>query len=198
MSGLFDTITGFVGDEYTAAKGFVGKEYDQVVGYGSAKYHELKTNTQNWAKEVVKLMNLKVPPQFADQKNSLLSKARVIKAGAEKIFGKLDNINQLGFIPVVAGLTIGAVALASAGMTYWITGARALAAQVAVYNASLEHGSTPQQAADIASKVADTGGLMSSVKDVTSSLKQYAPLIGVVVIAVVFRKQIASMIKGRK
>lgn len=199
MASMFDNATHFVGSEYDAATGYVKKEYNAGIDYTKKQYTDLKNRVAVWAREVSKLLNLRVPPHMQSEKNSLLNRARTIKSVAEKIFGKIDNLNQLGFIPIVAGVTLAAIAGAGTLITYWITDAQALSQRVDVYNKALQAGASPTQAANVSDAVTKSNnGVMSSVNDVTSTLKRYAPLIGVAVIAWVFRGQIASMVKGKK
>lgn len=202
MASIFDNVTGYVGKEYDAATGYVKKEYNAGIDYTKKQYTDLKNSVAVWAREVSKLLNLRVPPHMQSEKNALLSRARSIKAIAEKIFGKIDNLNQLGFIPIVAGVTLLALSALAAYITSWIGDSRALSQRVDVYNSALAKGASPKQAAAVADSVVSNhsavGDTASGFKDITATLKQYAPLIGIAVIAWVFRGQIARMVKGKK
>jgi len=196
MDGILDDVTGFFKKEYTTASDYVSKQYSKANAYGTKEYNDLKNKVEYWAKTVKTLMNLKVPAHMQAEKNALLKRAISIKNVAEKIFGKIDSVSGLGFIPIVAWVTYAAIAGALTIITKWMIDYAAFAKKVTVYNSAIKNNATPQQAAAVSNEVArdttagDNPSIIASVKDITGTVKNYAPLIGVAIIVYVFKDKL--------
>lgn len=163
---------------------------------GTKQYNELKKLVQKWAIYVKKLYERKVPAIFQTEKNDLLVRAGNIKKISEKIFGKVDSANEkgLGFVPIVIGVTLVAIAGASAYITHWITDYLQFSKKVDAYEIALKSGQSQQQAmksADRLSASVDSGGIISNIK-------KYAPLVGVAIVLMVFKDEIFSRMKNSK
>ena len=119
----------------------------------------LRSKAREWAKMVVHLHNLQVPPSLQSKKDSLLSFAKKTKDTIEGITGSIpelevmDNQTDLGFVPLLIGAGI---AGAAAAITYWITDYKKFLAEVEakkmdklIYDDLINQGNTPEKALSI-------------------------------------------------
>lgn len=122
----------------------------------------LKAKARDWAKKVVILHNTKVPPEMEGRKQALLKAAKVIKTGIEKIFGSLEEFEQiqLGAIPLIVPVAV--IAAAAAAITKWTLDYKKFMHKVTLQNNLIAGGANPDEAAkviaqlDNKSKFADT------------------------------------------
>lgn len=172
----------------------------------SSKYNELKKAAADMAAKYKKLQAMKVPVKYTAKKNALLASGKKVVTTFQSIFGKIDKANNgLGFIPIVAGVTLVALGAALTLISKWVLEYSAFAKEVSVFNTSVAKGATPTQAAKVAKDVADShreteaakAPLSTALKNTTEVVKNYAPLIGVGIILYVFKDKIFPK-RGRK
>jgi len=172
----------------------------------TSKYNELKRAAADMAAKYKKLQAMKVPAKYTAKKNALLASGKKVVTTFQSIFGKIDKANNgLGFIPIVAGVTLVALGAAITLISKWVLEYGAFAKEVSVFNTSVSKGATPTQAAKVAKDVADahkesvaaSSPISTAIKNTTEVAKNYAPLIGIGIIIFVFKDKIFPK-RGRK
>lgn len=80
---------------------------------------DLKEKAREWGRKVVALSQTDVPPNLEGEKSKLLSRAKFIKTGIEKIFGTLDQVptEGMGFLPVL--IPVAVIGASAAGIAKW-------------------------------------------------------------------------------
>lgn len=178
---------------------FLKHPVDNTEAAFSAKYNELKRAAADMAAKYKKLQSMKVPAKYSAKKNALLASGKKIVTTFQSIFGKIDQTNKgLGFIPLVAGVTLVSLGAALTLISKWVLEYGAFSKEVSVFNTSVAKGATPTQAAKVAKAVSDShreteaakAPLSTAIKNTTEVVKNYAPLIGIGIIIYVFKDKI--------
>lgn len=112
----------------------------------------LKQRARDWAAKVVELANMEVPSHLEGEKSGLLKFAKTVKNSIEKVFpsfsevAEIDELQELGFVPIVAGA---AVAVAAAAIAKWTYDYNKFKTKVAEYNRLVGIGMGPGEAAKV-------------------------------------------------
>lgn len=113
----------------------------------------LREQAREWAARVVTFYNTPVPAEMQADKNALLSYANTVKATIEKATGPLDEltamnqIQTLGFWPVVAGAAV--IAAAAAAIAGWYYKEKLFYARLDEFNKLMNGGLSYEQSAAI-------------------------------------------------
>lgn len=105
----------------------------------------LKAKAREWAAKVVALSNTDVPPELAQEKQKLMNWAKIIKDMVEKVFGTMDEFEQIGAIPLI--VPAAAIAAAAAAITKWTIDYKKFMKKVMLQKDLIASGSSPEQAA---------------------------------------------------
>lgn len=116
----------------------------------------LKSKASEWARKVIDLNSMIVPPELQPEKDRLLSFAKKVKESIEAVFGTMEEFENagLGFVPIVG---IAAVGAAAAAITYWTTDYVKFVKTVNLYNDNVNAGMSREQSAEIAKNIGGSG-----------------------------------------
>ncbi len=108
----------------------------------------VKAAAADWAKKVVELHKLKVPPHLESKKQRLIKRAELMKKTLEAtdpLQGLAPVASELGFVPLIV---VGGIAAVTA-MSKWAKDAYQIKTEKEKYDALIKSGLTPAKAQEV-------------------------------------------------
>jgi hypothetical protein len=108
----------------------------------------VKAAAADWAKKVVELHKLKVPPYLEGKKQTLIKRAELMKKTLEAtdpLQGLAPVASELGFVPLIVAGGIAAVT----AMSKWAKDAYQIKTEKEKYDALIKSGLTPAKAQEV-------------------------------------------------